>query len=108
MSKVSDVVFTVYNDEWEDFAKNHTYNPFVKCAKVTKYPTTNLVNVSWDFVKWYTKDEFIDEIIDYFNERDYLLTTLDEDNTLYQQDHVKSDDDVSEFWDYAPQVKLVL
>ena len=42
------------------------------------------------------------------NNHSCLLTTLDEDNTVYQEDYIKSDDDVSDIWDYAPQVKLVL
>ena len=108
MAKISDVVITCYKKEWEAFACDNAYNPFVKCAKISEYPSTDLVNVSWEFIKWYTKDEFIDEIIDYFNNHDFLLTTLDDDNNVFQQDHVSDDSMISEFWDYAPQVKLVV
>ena len=108
MSKVSDVVITCFKVEWEVFADIHKYNPFIKCAKITEYPAIDIINVSWECVKWYTKDKYTDEIYDFMNNHSCLLTTLDEDNTLYQEDYIKSDDDVSDFWDYAPQVKLVL
>lgn len=108
MAKHSDVVLTVYKNDWEEFVKAHKDNVFAKCAKITEYPTTDIINVSWDFVKWYTKDDYIDEILIYFNEHDYMITTLDGDNTLHQEEYVKDDDALSEFWDYAPQVKLVV
>ena len=108
MAKHSDVVLTVYKENWEEFVKTHKDNIFARCAKVTEYSTTNIINVSWDFVKWYTKNDCIDEILTYFDEHDSIVTTLDEDNTLHQEDCIKDDDALSEFWDYAPQVKLVV
>jgi len=108
MAIVSDVVFTVHGYDWAEFAENNMDNPYVKGAKVTSYARTDLVNVMFEGVKWYTKDDYIDEIIVYFNDHDFLLTTLDEDNTVFQQDHVSDDNMISEFWDYAPQVKLVV
>ena len=108
MATVSDVVFTVHGYDWAEFAENNMDNPYVKGAKVTSYARTDLVNVMFEDVKWYTKDDYIDEIIVYFNDHDFLLTTLDEDNTVFQQDHVSDDNMISEFWDYAPQVKLIV
>lgn len=108
MAERSDVVLTVYKEDWYNFVEAHKDNLFAKSAKVTEYPTTNIINVSWEFVKWYTKDDYVDEILNYFSEHDYLITTLDEYNTIYQEDRVHNDDMLSDFWDYAPQVKLVL
>ena len=108
MATVSDVVFTVHGYDWAEFAENNMDNPYVKGAKVISYARTDLVNVMFEDVKWYTKDDYIDEIIVYFNDHDFLLTTLDEDNTVFQQDHVSDDNMISEFWDYAPQVKLIV
>lgn len=107
MAKTSDVVLTVFQYDWDEFANKHKYNPFVKSATIKAYIGTDIINVRWDFVKWYTKDTYIDEIIDYFNEHSYIITTLDDDNSIYQEDHVANDEDLSDFWDYAPQIKLV-
>lgn len=108
MATVSDVVFTVHGYDWAEFAENNMDNPYVKSAKVTSYARTDLVNVMFEGVKWYTKDEYIDAIYIFFEDKDYLFTSLDEDNSINQTDHVHSDDDISEFWDYAPQVKLIV
>lgn len=107
MAKTSDVVLTVPLSDWDEFKKDHRYNPYVQCATIKVYVGTDIVNVKWDFVKWFTKDKYIDEILDFFTKRSYLITALNEDNSVYQEDHVQDDEDLSDFWDYAPQVKLI-
>lgn len=109
MVKYCDVVITVNLKDWNDFVSSHAYNPFVKCADIKHYGNTEIINVLWNFVKWYTKDDYIDEILNYFEEHSYILTTVDDDNYVNQVDGIKYDDDTEScYWDYVHKVKLIV
>lgn len=106
MAKLSTVIITCYKEDWERFVKDNQFNPYVKCVESKEYPLINIINIRWKWIKFFTKDDYMDDILNFFADCSYIITILDEDDTINREDNVKSDDEVSDFWDYAPQVEL--
>ena len=107
MSTRSDVFITIRKDDWVEFAKNHKDNPFVKDVEIKSYETTDIVNVYWESVKWWSfTDTYVKEIEDYIKEVSCLVSILDDDRAFSQTDYIKNDEELSEFWNYSPQLML--
>lgn len=105
MSAKHTVVLTCYEKDWTEFVENFVGNEFAEKANERYYENSDIMNVKWEWIDWFSNADAGD-MLDFFTNRSYILTTLDENHGIEQDDNIIDEEEDSVFWDYAPIVDL--